>query len=906
MVWKIKELRKDDDDTWEEILRTKLSYLTYIAIYTRRDRVFWCYRHSFEPPCECSECVQQFLSREAQKHQMMTYSFALSDVEARQKAAGFATEISKNLIYLRQQCQNNGDSIFKRWNKKSRNKREALLRDIDPNLYPHQWPLVHLNEAFQATLPPDKWISAELTLSRYLRGYRNACLLPYINLEGLTENPAMFLSLLQNRTQYSPEQWAPYDNSILDKHWDLGSLALDYNSHSIILAGSAYGTLTQWNGEEAHIWTSVGFPRAILILEAQAHLLLFLRSTVEQILGSTTGYSMESQISSLDEIFKCGSTTLNGKFDHIPGVTSCYLNRSFSAPPTFDIDFLLNIAKTRVALQGDHLRSLQTNPSYARRYIELVMASNIAKSLGNHHKFIIASSVRLMHDIVMFWSWGWIVDEVEKLKNLQSSLNKNLDPPKSLSKAYDAALGSLEALLLDQIRRRSKYLGSLMPMYLREYKVTVLSNNHGTFSGWQRKDTVSDPEFSKDRLDFCLALLLVDYRSDCKLEEASPLTPAMIFAMLEEHFAKCHETKNFKELARLNETVYTVISGLAAMYQMLEMVRLHRPRAKKREAEDVAKLEHGRGWRYVKNHLEDQYLLRDYDPVTGRTNEIIPMGESHSKRIRAEKLLADSTEKFMETPKPTGTRLSQQWLDTDEQQRKALGQIWVQVRARHEYTLRRLGFGQEDIDHDLAILSADSDPEYLASIEKRNAEILAEIAARYAKKVAAFENFIDQEQWDTEKPEKLGVSTRFKVKTRKIPTTDDEENSVQNFSDLTTTPASPAPLPTPKVLVKKSSYAILQTLFPSRNFEERTKTVPWDSLVNAMAEAGFIASHNAGGSAVQFEPDASSPWFGQGKIVFHKPHPERVVDAIMLGAMGKRMEKWFGWSDETFEVGKKE
>ncbi|KAF7922857.1 uncharacterized protein EAE97_011021 [Botrytis byssoidea] len=501
------------------------------------------------------------------------------------------------------------------------------------------------------------------------------------------------------------------------------------------------------------------------------------------------------------------------------------------------------------------------------------MTSNLGKELENYHKFIIASSILLIQDVVMFWFWGWIVDEVEKLKSLQISLDESRDPLKPLSKAYDAALGSLEALLLDQIHRRSKYLGSLLPMYLQEYKMTAISSNHGTLSGWQRKDTVSYPEYSKDRLEFCLALLLIDMRPDCKLEEVSPLTPAMIFAMLGEHLAKCDETKNFKELARLDETIHTAISSLAAMYQMLEMVRLHRPRAKKREAEDIVELEHSRGWRHAKKHLEDQYMLRDLDRVTGIPDENIPMGESQSERIKAEKSLADPTKKFMETPKPTGICLSQQWLDTDAQQRNALSQIWVQVRARHEYTLRRLGFCQEDIDHDLATLSADSDPEHVAAIEKRSAETHAEIAAR--------------------------------IKTRKLPNTDDEKNTVETISKPTITPETSALMSSPKVLVRKSSYAIFQTMFPTRNFEKRTKTVPWDSLVNAMAEAGFIASHDAGGSAVQFEPDTSSPWFRQGKIVFHKPHPERVVDAIMLGAMGKWMEKWFGWSDETFEVGKK-
>lgn len=328
----------------------------------------------------------------------------------------------------------------------------------------------------------------------------------------------IFLSFLHNRTKYSTEMWPPYDNFILEKHLDTGSLALDYNSHSIILSGSAYGTLTQWKSEEAHRWASVGFPRAILILEAQAHLLSFLRSTVEKILGFTTGHFVESQISSFDEISKCDSTTLNRGCNYIPGTASCFLNRSFSAPPIFYIDSLVNIAKTREDLQGDHIRFLQTDNSYSRRYIELGMASNLKKSFEHYHKFILASSVQIIQNIVMFLSWGWnhwIVDEVENLKKFQSNLNGSLDLLKPSLKAYNVALGSLEALLLNQIRRRSKYLAALLPWYLREYNVTTLSDQHGTIFAYQQKFTSSRPEFSNGRLNFCLRLFLFDSLPDC-------------------------------------------------------------------------------------------------------------------------------------------------------------------------------------------------------------------------------------------------------------------------------------------------------------------------------------------------------------------------------------------------------
>lgn len=160
-----------------------------------------------------------------------------------------------------------------------------MLRNIDPDLYPRQWLYAHFYQAFVETVlntaDANGQVDRDFTPGQHMRKHRKTCLLPYLNVEALSQDPLRFLGLLYNRTKYSPEQWAPYDNSLLEKHWDMGSLALDYNAHSIILSGPEYGTITPWRKIEAHRWTSVGFPRAILILEAQAYLLSFLRSMVE-------------------------------------------------------------------------------------------------------------------------------------------------------------------------------------------------------------------------------------------------------------------------------------------------------------------------------------------------------------------------------------------------------------------------------------------------------------------------------------------------------------------------------------------------------------------------------------------------------------------------------------------------
>ena len=84
------------------------------------------------------------------------------------------------------------------------------------------------------------------------------------------------------------------------------------------------------------------------------------------------------------------------------------------------------------------------------------------------------------------------------------------------------------------------------------------------------------------------------------------------------------------------------------------------------------------------------------------------------------------------------------------------------------------------------------------------------------------------------------------------------------------------------------------------------KAIDWDTFVLAMSDAGFLARHT-GGSAVVFEKHAADDDDGAesgrgGRIVFHKPHPVAKIDPVMFRCMGRRMQKWFGWSREIFAV----
>jgi HicA toxin of bacterial toxin-antitoxin, len=148
----------------------------------------------------------------------------------------------------------------------------------------------------------------------------------------------------------------------------------------------------------------------------------------------------------------------------------------------------------------------------------------------------------------------------------------------------------------------------------------------------------------------------------------------------------------------------------------------------------------------------------------------------------------------------------------------------------------------------------------------------------------------------------LETKTKFKTRSDKFSI----ENEFDAMSLSSKTQASTIDTPEQaeeKVTVKEKALATFRALFPQG--DGGLKCVTWDSFINAMGKVGFEA-RRSGGSAVMFEPNGESKWFGKGKIVIHRPHPNSDIDQVMLLSIGKRMKKWFGWNRESFALeGKK-
>ena len=122
----------------------------------------------------------------------------------------------------------------------------------------------------------------------------------------------------------------------------------------------------------------------------------FLRGVVEQLLdGVDTDNSGSQNWTQL--------TTLGFKRTNDVEFWSPYLNQPFSAPPLWNIDNLLSLARTRLDAAGDHLWLLQTDPAYMRYYIKIQSEGAYIEGSGENRHTTIFQELVYGHWTYLRW-----------------------------------------------------------------------------------------------------------------------------------------------------------------------------------------------------------------------------------------------------------------------------------------------------------------------------------------------------------------------------------------------------------------------------------------------------------------------------------------------------------------------
>ena len=677
---------------------------------------------------------------------------------------------------------------------------------------------------------------------------RHAFLLSYLTVPTLAKESFTLLALLHTRANARLEDWAAFDNDQLTVNWDCPLLDVEFNPGCVMLYGPNYGQLKKWNKESVHRGDYLGFPRAQILLEAQATLMATLRRILEKAVERIP-QSPSNNLDPFVDFISAGRLT-----SQTSTAWSSYVQQPSSDPPRLNFRAQISDVQARIQNIGDQLWLLQTEPVYLRRYLRVIgqtSATHAFKSSDWPTKLLLLEIKTLLE---AYWFWQGVLIELEHANGIYDRFRDAIGQGSALPTQVESALGALEALMGQGIDWRAKQLQCLFmdrPVFSGMYDEV---NDEATKSRITELKEVSgrpEPatEYKTHRLWWCLGNLLGRY------DMTGRLPYPLLFGVLDDHLGAAGAS----EREKMDEVLYERFSDFATMLKLFEALRLHRPTYARRDSEDYKSTEDRLGWRRMRlanrTHSSPRSVLR--------------------------------TLQTLQNTKPPAGGKGVKWLQVFDADHAALQAFWRSLLVDYRGWHTRCKFSTEDVTYYLQALQFWESEDYRKQLELKRQSVLSAIEKRID--VGDDIAFLPLPISAPVVSSSITHETKQKIKTRGAQPVGElrEAKNHTATNDLLM-----------RIEVPKRALSMFRSMFPD-TLQERSAEIALDSFVLSMTDAGF-SSRNGGGSIVIFEENA-----GPGKIIFHRPHPSSKIDPIMFQGMGRGMNKHFGWNRETFAVAAK-
>lgn len=246
---------------------------------------------------------------------------------------------------------------------------------------------------------------------------------------------------------------------------------------------------------------------------------------------------------------------------------SPYSNQPFSAPPVFDVEWIITTAQLRFNASADHLAPLQTDPAYMRRYMRITLQGAAFKNVPTNVVFGTIDGEICYQIRSMYW-WLCVIEEAQHVRHVRQRFRDQIYCGSALPRVYDRALASLELVLVNHMNVRVHICRNEMMQrpgfaqyFRREYQ------GQGTVTIRQIFDGPVPSKLTTDPLFWCLMNL------GGKPDDMNGIENSSLFTFLEDHLARSPAD----ERARLDQVLIEHFSDLAANHQLLLAVRLSMP-----------------------------------------------------------------------------------------------------------------------------------------------------------------------------------------------------------------------------------------------------------------------------------------------------------------------------------------
>lgn len=356
--------------------------------------------------------------------------------------------------------------------------------------------------------------------------------------------------------------------------------------------GPRYGNVVDWEPGAAHRKDILGFPRARLVVEAQAYLMETLYKIVHKILDGFD-VTQPARTEKWRELVATEGFKRIGEIER----WSPYTNQAFSAPLLLNVGYLSTLAKTRLNAMGDHLWDLQCDGPYMRRHIKILMDVKVYQKVPNTDAGAFLASI-IYREVFNYYWWRWIEIECIHVNDLHKQFGDSACQGHPLPVQYDRALCALELILIEQFIHRATALveGLSVTAGFTNYWSVQRGANISSGRSYLSRNVYNNAEESltDDPLDWYLMHLL------CEPDNKGNFDHAMLFAFLHDHLAAA----TFKERARLGQAIYQILSDISTCHKTLLSIRLHRPQNSWRTFEKIAESENRKKWKWLKSEVD--------------------------------------------------------------------------------------------------------------------------------------------------------------------------------------------------------------------------------------------------------------------------------------------------------------
>lgn len=800
----------------------------------------------------CEYCEGNFYSTAVQESGKRRYHGSVTAEEAQNEINRTIKETSENLFYVKSKLDTHGDLIVSWWSKRSIDKRGALLSTAAASCF-GQWPPVSETNPVPNSLfsgwHPTASREKVFPYALWLRG------------KDFAEDRMKLLQLLFLRTEHTLQDWAMHD-TIESRTVFRQAIALPYTSHCVQMHGDDYGQLVKLNDMLVHTCAIMSFPRALSTIRAQHAISIALGRVVQVILADASPSGNSNWKKLVLNLNKRGEGVRWSFYEHPALVPPC----------AFDPQTLLEKAINKFNELADDIELLSTDPEYMLECVLTLEASmRFRDPVPTTMKWNLIGVGLMSRRIYMLVQWARVVEACRIVQRIFTTHRHSIRPGATLPSEVGEAMWVFISILDETARLQSEVFSQTLH-HMAALKDCFAVVRAGGKYVW-RHLRLLDPKRKSDRL-------LASAVAVQNAMEANSMCGARreIQLLLGKLSSSRHEKSIYEEIstiALIDEMrlarIWSQLGPFKAPPQGLDMFMRPQGGSKLQDSQDSQAHMHTSG---SSNQNTSSRASPDFmdSPIVQRLGPLL--------------------QKFCETPWPKDHR-SPTWLEKVTESRRCLAAFWHVAREEWKRFYEVQGRLHPKIEQLINSMAFDTAPEYLEEVRKEREQ------AVQARKLSAPQAL--QTTWGVTESSTPGIGSipSRSTKTKTTGSSAADHHSVVDLSlkDDKVTQTNSGSVAIPTIPVKQDSLSVFRKMFSS-NTGTLPGSVKWTQLVQALNDAGLIATQ-APGSAVTFASTDA------GAINLHKPH-EPTVDALMLRRMGKRLRKWFGWTGERFVLRAKE